>query len=159
VLMLRHYLFVFALLFAATLSVRAAELKAGDAAPEISAAGWINSDGMSLAKAGKNIAVVEFWATWCPPCRKSIPHLVAMNDKFKDKNVVIMGLTDEPMDKVKTFAQNMKMNYAVGTGSASARQYGVTGIPHAFVVVDGKIAWEGHPMAGLEDAIQAEVDK
>src|SRR4051812_39785410 len=78
-------------------AVRAAEPKVGDAAPEIKAAAWLNSEALTLAQLNKKVVVVEFWATWCPPCRKSIPHLIEMNDKYKDKGVVIIGLTDEPM--------------------------------------------------------------
>jgi thiol-disulfide isomerase/thioredoxin len=139
---------------AIAVSAGAAELAVGEKAPEIKAAAWINSAGVTLAANDKKIVVVEFWATWCPPCRKSIPHLIEMADKFKDKGVVIVGLTDEPMAKVKTFATDMKMNYPVGTGSKTLEEYGVNGIPHAFIVVGGKIVWHDHPMKGLDKAIE-----
>jgi thiol-disulfide isomerase/thioredoxin len=136
--------------------LRAAEPAVGDAAPEIQAAGWINGDAVSLAKLSKNIVVVEFWATWCPPCRKSIPHLIELNEKYKDKGVTIIGLSDEPMAKVKPFATDMKMSYIVGAGSKTGGAYGVKGIPHAFIVAPGgKVVWSGHPADGLEQAITA----
>jgi thiol-disulfide isomerase/thioredoxin len=132
----------------------------GSPAPEVKAAEWLNSVPLSLAQLTKKIVVVEFWATWCPPCRKSIPHLIELNAKYKDKGVVIMGLTDEPMSKVKGFAANMKMDYAVGVGSPTGDAYGVTGIPHAFVVAPGgKIVWSGHPADGLDKAIEDALKK
>jgi thiol-disulfide isomerase/thioredoxin len=114
---------------------------------EINAKGWINSEGVTLQKLKGKVVIVEFWATWCPPCRASIPHLVELRDKLDKSKVEIIGLTDEPKSKIETFVKDMKMNYTVGYGSTSGQAYGVTGIPHAFVIgPDGKIAWDGHPM-------------
>jgi thiol-disulfide isomerase/thioredoxin len=136
-----------------------AELKEGAVAPEINAKGWLNSEALTLAGLKDKVAVVEFWATWCPPCRKSIPHLIELAGKYKDKGVVVIGLTDEPKEKVEAFAKQMKMTYPVGVGSTSSREYGVSGIPHAFVVVGGKIVWHGHPMNGLDKAVEDAVKK
>ena len=114
---------------------------------EINAKGWINTEGLTLEKLKGKVVVVEFWATWCPPCRASIPHLVSLRDKLDKSKVEIIGLTDEPKEKVDGFAKDMKMNYSVGYGSTSGGDYGVRGIPHAFIIgTDGLIAWDGHPM-------------
>jgi len=137
----------------------AAELRVGDMAPEIQVKEWLNAPGgkaLSLAALKKNIVVVEFWATWCPPCLKSIPHLVKMNGKYTSKGVVILGITDEKRGTVQKFATDMHMDYPVGLGSHSLETYGVEGIPHAFIVAPGgKIVWSGHPMMGLEKALEA----
>ena len=155
---MRRILPVFALLLLVlSFSIQATEeprIKVGDSAPEISAKGWLNTQGESLAANSKKLTVVEFWATWCPPCRASIPHLIEMNAKYKDKGVVIVGLSDEPLSKVKPFAEQIKMDYAVGAGSNSVAAYGVAGIPHAFIIADGKVIWHGHPMQGLDKAIE-----
>ncbi|GIW72410.1 MAG: hypothetical protein KatS3mg102_1952 [Planctomycetota bacterium] len=142
--------------------------KEGDAAPEIEAAKWYNVDKPpTLAALKDKVVVVEFWATWCPPCRRSIPHLNELHGKYKDKGLVVIGLSNEDpdADKVKAFIQEniesgKKMTYAVGFGSETARKYGVRGIPTAFIVVGGKITWSGHPLDprfenAIEKALQA----
>lgn len=139
-----------------------AQVAVGQKAPEIKAQKWFNTNGeLSLAQLQGKIVVVEFWATWCPPCQRSIPHLNALHNKYKDKGVVILGLSDENADKVESFIKRMnagekkQMEYPVAAGSNDGRAYGVRGIPHAFLVTsDGKVAWAGHPMAGLDEAIE-----
>jgi len=132
----------------------------GKPAPEIAAQDWLNSPPLSLQAAKGKIVVVEFWATWCPPCRASIPHLIEMFKAYSPKGVVFMGLTDEPKATVEPFAKEMKMIYPVGCGSQSAGAYGVRGIPHAFIIdPSGNVAWEGHPMAGLDKALEAQLAK
>ncbi|MCX7005180.1 MAG: TlpA disulfide reductase family protein [bacterium] len=128
-------------------------------AQEINAVKWYNTAApLTLAGLRGKVVVVEHWATWCPPCRASIPHLIELNKRFKDQGVVIIGLTDEDdaAAKVGAFVREMKMDYPVGTGSTSGSDYGVQGIPTAFVIArDGTIAWQGHPMKGLDAAIES----
>lgn len=135
----------------------------GDKAPEITAQEWLNTnDSVSLDGLKGKIVVVEFWATWCPPCRRSIPHLVELNSKYKDKNLVIIGLTDENRREasIDEFISKMGMDYIVGTGSTSGDAYDVQTIPHAFLIgPDRKIIWQGHPMNGLDQAIEDAVNK
>lgn len=125
---------------------------------EINAATWYNTaEPLTLAGLRGKVVVLEFWATWCPPCRASIPHLIALHNQYKNNDVVIIGLTDEDDEaaNVGAFVREMKMNYPVGTGSTSGRAYGVRGIPTAFVIArDGSVAWQGHPMKGLDAAIE-----
>jgi cytochrome c biogenesis protein CcmG/thiol:disulfide interchange protein DsbE len=101
--------------------------------------------------------IVEFWATWCPPCRASIPHLNEVNKKFKEKGLVIIGVTDEDKGKVVEFQKTLPMDYNVAfdKGGKLGEKFGITGIPHAFIVgKDGKIVWEGHPMRLAEADIE-----
>jgi thiol-disulfide isomerase/thioredoxin len=130
------------------------------AAAEIQAAYWLNSEPLTLAALRGKVVVLEFWATWCPPCRTSIPHLIKLNREYKDKGVVFVSLTDEPRATVEPFAAQMKMDYAIGGGSPTAGAYGVQGIPTAFIIDPaGRVAWEGHPMGGLDAALKAAVEK
>jgi len=133
----------------------------GKAAPEISVQDWLNSPPLTLAALRGKIVVVEFWATWCPPCRKSIPHLIELYKKYGGQGVIIMGLTDEPKAKVEPFAKEMGMIYPVGCGSKSSGAYGVTGIPHAAIVdTAGNVVWDGHPMqSDFESTLEAQLKK
>ena len=144
----------------------AAEL--GDPAPALQVAEWVKGRPVDLsAGRGKNIFVVEFWATWGPPSRQCIPFLTELQKKFKDKNVVFVAISNEEAPVVKAFVDKMgdKMDYAVAvdkerkTSAAYLEAFGANGIPCAFVVdKDGSLVWQGHPMADLEVALTQILD-
>jgi len=123
-------------------------------APEVTAGTWINADGFKLSDHKDKIVIVEFWATWCPPCRTSIPHLKTLHNEYKDKGVVLVSLSQEPPDTINEFNKKAGMNWIIGAESTAGSAYGVTGIPAAFIIVDGKIVWNGHPMGGLDEKIK-----
>lgn len=143
------------------------QAKRGDEAAPLKIKEWIKGQPVDV-KDGKNVYVVEFWATWCPPCRVSIPHLTQLQKRFKDKGVVVVGISDEPAAKVKPFVTRMgaKMDYTVACDDARQtfaqymEAYRHDGIPTAFIVdKSGKVVWDGHPMAGLDKAIEAVLAK
>ena len=108
-----HFLVLLAAL-ATTSCLRAAEL--GEPAAPLEIAEWVKGDAVDLAAVkGKKIVVVEFWATWCGPCRTSIPHLTEMQQKFADRGVIFVGVSDETSAKVKPFVDEMgdKLDYTV----------------------------------------------
>ena len=135
--------------------------KLGDPAAPISIAKWVKGEPVQLTD-DKHIYVVEFWATWCPPCRTSIPHLTELQKQFKDKNVTIIGVTDEKESIVTPFVKKMagKMDYRVAiddkdkTSTGYMGAYKIGGIPHAFIVQEKKVLWHGHPMDGLDQALK-----
>jgi len=109
-----------------------------------------------IGEPAERVLVLEFWATWCPPCRDSIPHLTQVQAQYQrqKKNVVIVGITNEAESTVRPFVTKMdkKMEYVVAldqTSETNALKNGlqVRGIPHA-VIVDktNTIVFSGHPM-------------
>ena len=103
--------------------------------------------------AGKPM-IVEFWATWCGPCKTSIPHLNELYKKYKDKGLVIVGVTDEDNQTIRRFTKTTPMDYfpATDRNGKLSKEFGIQGIPHAVLVnKTGEIVWEGHPMS-LKDA-------
>ena len=133
-------------------------LDVGDRAPALSVKKWVVNRPVTARAARGKVLVVEFWATWCPPCRTSIPHLNKLHEKYGDKQVVICGITSESPAKVQEFIKSTPMKYHVGIDSGktgAVYMKGVRGIPHAFVVDrEGKVAWHGHPMGGMDAAIE-----
>ncbi len=152
----------------------AATLKVGDKAPALTIEEWIKGQKIEKFESGK-IYVVEFWATWCGPCKESIPHLTKLQKDFKSRNVTVIGVASSEhakteklkLDGLKNFvkAKADGMNYTVGYDSDSSMSKdwmapaGQNGIPCAFIVgTDGKIAWIGHPMDGMDEQVKKLAD-
>lgn len=64
-----------------------------------------------------NVIVVNFWATWCTPCREEIPEFIEIQEKFRDQGLVFVGIAIDQADKVKMFSQEFGINYPVLVGS------------------------------------------
>ncbi len=137
-------------------------------APALTSLKYVQGSPVALAD-GKNYTVVEFWATWCPPCRRSIPHLNELYKTYKDKGVGFVGITDETEADVTPFIKKMgdSMTYPVALDADSAiwKEYSglidSQGIPTA-VIVDpkGLIAWKGHPMdPAFEEFLKSKASK
>ena len=144
-------------------------LVVGSVAPDLDIEHWLSRGAddrfpeVTDFEPGK-VYIVEFWATWCPPCVASMPHLSQLQEKYAD-SVQVIGITDEPLDRVEGFLQrnvrgNPSMTYAELTKNycltddpdrSSHYSYteasGVPGIPAAFLIgKTGKVEWIGHPM-------------
>jgi thiol-disulfide isomerase/thioredoxin len=168
---LKHVATVLAVAASATLALAAQPtLKVGDPAPKLQTGKWIQGEPVNTFQPGKAY-VVEFWATWCGPCRVSIPHLNETYQKFKDKGLIVVGQDCWERDDalVAPFVKKMgdQMTYCVALDNKADDERGKmantwmaaagrNGIPSAFLVdTKGRIAWIGHPMELKDKVIEA----
>ena len=174
------------------LAAPATALELGQPAPPLQVAEWVRGDPVKLPVAktgqkrpksgegekrdtpkpglgakklekGENLYVLQFWATWCGPCRESIPRLTELEKKLKAKGVRVVGIADEAPGKVKPFVkqQGKRMGYTVAIdkegamGKAYMGGFGINTIPHVFVVgSQGRVLWHGSPGAALEKTVK-----
>ena len=89
------------------------------------------------------VVLLDFWATWCDPCREETPHFVELQQKYADRGLQIIGVSmDDTSEPVRDFYQQFHMNYPVVMGNAKTGEAygGVLGLPIAFLLDrDGRI--------------------
>jgi cytochrome c biogenesis protein CcmG/thiol:disulfide interchange protein DsbE len=129
-------------------------------APELVVEKWISKQPDTKGK----FVLIDFWATWCGPCRAYIPTLNDLQKKYADK-LVIIGISDEAEEKVEAF-DNPKINYfeAIDTKGTVKELIQVKGIPHAILIdPKGVVRWEGFPLLQgnqlTEEVIKGLLDK
>jgi thiol-disulfide isomerase/thioredoxin len=139
----------------------AQDLTMGSKAPKLEVARFVKGEPVTRLEKGKTY-VVEFWATWCGPCIRTIPHLTKLQKQYKDITFIGVSIWERDPDAVEEFVEKMgdKMDYRVAVDSVPEGEKGdggfmaknwmepaeQQGIPTAFIINgDGLIAWIGHP--------------
>lgn len=133
-------------------------LRIGDKAPKPQLAEILKGDKDFEPFPEGKVTVMEFWATWCGPCRAGMPHISELQAKYADKGLTIIGVSREEPKVVKDFLAkpewDKKTSYTMAldddskTNNAYMKAANRNGIPCAFVVdQEGRVAWIGHPMS------------
>lgn len=93
------------------------------------------------------VSIINFWATWCPPCREEMPELSDLQEKYKDQGVVVIGISTDTVDKIRDFVAESPVSYPLLAGDTQAmdlsEQLGNTksALPYTVIVrADGTIA-------------------
>ncbi len=151
----------------------AQDLIIGSKAPKLELKKFIKGDEVKSFEKGK-IYVIELWATWCGPCRTTIPHLTELQKKYKDVTIIGVAVIEEDESAVSEFVEKMgkKMDYRVALdlvpdeGDPNDGKIvknwmtpaELEGIPSAFIINgEGRIAWIGHP-GQMEEPLEQIVD-
>lgn len=121
----------------------------GEIAPELKVVNWVEQAPVKLSELRGRVVLLDFWATWCGPCLRAFPHLVEWHEKYKDRGLVILGLTklygegngqelkpDEELSFIGRFKKSHNLPYgtAVADGDDNHIRYGVTAIPTAVLI-------------------------
>ncbi len=174
--------------FGQTSHSNAETLTIGSSAPSINVEHWVHNGEGRFSKvenfeSGK-VYIVEFWATWCGPCIASMPHIVEVQNKYADKGVQLVSISDEKLEVVEKFLEKKLPNPkedGPSTYGELTKSYCLTadpdksvhkdymtaaerhGIPCCFIVgKDAKIEWIGHPMRmdePLEQVVEGTWDR
>jgi thiol-disulfide isomerase/thioredoxin len=119
------------------------------ATPEIKISEWIDQTPVRLADLRGKVVLLDFWATWCGPCRVSMPKINAMSRKYRDRGLVVLGLTEfegeaggraltrpQEIEYIRQFKrkQNISYGFGVSDDKETGRSYGVVSIPTAVLI-------------------------
>jgi len=98
----------------------------------------LEGNSLTLSDFKGKVIILNFWATWCPPCRREIPDFVELYENYKDRGLLIIGVNLDGGDRslVKQFSEKYKINYSVVLGNVNVTEDygGIRAIPTTFII-------------------------
>ena len=178
---MRNTVLFLGIVFGISAALPAPGLVVGDAAPPLQIGEWMRPSPVNLldfsGTSPKPYFLIEFWATWCQPCRRIMPDINDLQRRYAEAGFVVIAVSTERPEVVRRFveASGPGMNYAVAVDTANRDTYNAymravnaEGIPYGFLVDrDGVLVWHGVPsrqqiepliqrMAGTEFTLRSE---
>jgi thiol-disulfide isomerase/thioredoxin len=110
-------------------------LVVGQPPPPLSATRIAGTEQVSLSGLGGRVVVLDFWTTWCRPCRAIMPHLDAMYRRHRDQGLSVVGLSPEPERNIRAHISARPVDYTIARDTGGTmRAYGIRGIPTVVVL-------------------------
>lgn len=138
---MKKYLFL-SLIFMVLLSCQEKQsydaVEIGEKAPDFTLKA-LQGDKVSLSDYKGKVVVLEFWATWCPPCRESLPELQVLHNQYQGKDVIIMGVSVDEGKSARKFVTRFASELGITfqtllSDDLTTRLYGITSIPVTFIL-------------------------
>jgi len=166
----RGAIYAAAIVFGLAFMSRSGQAKVDAPADPFAGLQWVKGGPVDIREnIGDKVYLVEFWATWCPPCIESAPHLTKLQKELGNEGLVVIGITDEEPEHVRHFLKENpeRMGYVVASDTEYQTfekyldKYKVASIPTAFVIDRrGHVVWYGSPFdPEMEDTIRRAIRK
>jgi peroxiredoxin len=114
---------------------------------------------VKLSSLKGKVIILDFWATWCPPCRMEIPSFIELQTQYKKKGLIVLGVALDDLEKVKKFAKDNGINYPLVIGDEKVQRLygGISAIPTTFVIGKDLIIKKQYVGANGKDVFEKDI--